>query len=125
MGRVYSTESGRICPHCDRSLALCGCSKAKGSRNKLHDDKATANFPNDGVVRITRESKGRKGAGVTIVHGIQAEEKRLKDIAKSLKQLCGCGGAVKQGSIEIQGDHREKIKNWLDAKGFKSKLAGG
>ena len=121
--RVYSTESGRICSSCDRALNLCSC---KNKSPKQQDSTAkTANLPNDGVIRLMRDTKGRKGAGATVLHGITAEPVELKKIAKSLKQLCGSGGAIKGGLIEIQGDHREKIKAWLEQKGYTVKLAGG
>lgn len=121
--RVYSTESGRICPSCDRALNLCSCKNK--SPKKQDSTTKTANLPHDGVIRLMRDTKGRKGAGATVLHGITAEPAELKKIAKSLKQLCGSGGAIKGGLIEIQGDHREKIKVWLEQKGYTVKLAGG
>lgn len=101
---VYSTATGRI--------------------------KATAtpqenNLASDGIVRIKRESKGRKGKGVTTVHGAAATTEELKQLCTELKKICGCGGAVKNGIIEIQGDNRDKIKSVLEKKGLKVKLAGG
>jgi translation initiation factor 1 len=80
-------------------------------------------LPNDGVVRIFREKGGRRGKTVTVVRGLPPRE--LKDVASELKRLCGSGGAVKDGAVEIQGDHREKIAAHLGAKGRQVKLAGG
>jgi translation initiation factor 1 len=101
---VYSTETGRIKP----------------------DDKPTAAAPaGDGVVRLHRETKGRKGKGVTIITGLALDEQELKVLAKKLKQLCGTGGSVKDGHIEIQGEQREKLKAFLESQGHKVKIAGG
>ena len=108
---VYSTDQGRIRNNDKKSKASEGDTKSK--------------FPNDGIVRISRETKGRKGAGVTLINGLKADEKELKAIAKALKAHCGCGGAIKNGVVEIQGDNRDKIKSWLENQGHQVKLAGG
>ena len=79
----------------------------------------------DGTVRIRRETKGRKGKGVTTVSGIGLAEADLKTLAKQLKQKCSTGGTVKDGVIEIQGDHREKLKAELEKLGHNVKMAGG
>lgn len=80
-------------------------------------------LPNDGVVRVFREKSGRRGKVVTVVRGLPPRE--LKEIASALKRLCGSGGAVKDGAVEIQGDHREKIVEVLRAQGRQVKPAGG
>ncbi|WP_105637453.1 stress response translation initiation inhibitor YciH [Cronobacter dublinensis] len=100
---VYSTETGRI----DEPKA------------------APARPKGDGVVRIQRQTSGRKGKGVCLITGIDADDAMLNTLAAELKKKCGCGGAVKEGVIEIQGDKRELIKSLLEAKGMKVKLAGG
>jgi translation initiation factor 1 (eIF-1/SUI1) len=100
---VYSTDGGRI----------------KEGATK------TAPAQTDGIIRIRRETKGRKGKGVTTLSGFELEEKPLKDLAKKLKQICGTGGSVKGGVIEIQGDHREKLLEQLTKLGHNTKLAGG
>ena len=100
---VYSTESGRI----DEP-------KAKVERPK-----------GDGIVRIQRQTIGRKGKGVCLISGIDLDDAELTKLAAELKKKCGCGGAVKDGIIEIQGDKRDLIKSLLEAKGLKVKLAGG
>ena len=79
----------------------------------------------DGIVRIKRETKGRKGKGVTTVHGLGMPQEELKKLCSQLKKECGTGGAVKEGVVEIQGDNREKIKMSLEKRGLKVKLAGG
>ncbi len=108
---VYSTDQGRI--------------RNTDKKDKAREDTAKSKFPNDGIVRISRETKGRKGAGVTLVNGLKGDEKELKAIAKALKAHCGCGGSIKNGVIEIQGDNREKVKSWLEKKNYTVKLAGG
>ncbi|WP_429141444.1 translation initiation factor [Aeromonas hydrophila] len=80
-------------------------------------------FPTDGVVRIRRETKGRKGAGVISIHGVPAEQQ--KSLATLLKKKCGTGGGLKEGVIEIQGDKRDPIKAELEKAGFSVKLVGG
>ena len=80
---------------------------------------------NDGVVRVGRETKGRKGAGVTVITGIPTHPEGLKQIAKELKQKCGTGGTVKNGVIEIQGDQRDLLVKELSARGYTAKRAGG
>ena len=76
-------------------------------------------------MRIRRETSGRKGKGVTTISGMELDEKAITQLAKELKQQCGTGGSVKDFVIEIQGDHREKLRQLLEQKGFKVKLAGG
>lgn len=81
--------------------------------------------PGDGVVRIQRETKGRKGKGVTVISGLTLLPDELKILAKKLKQHLGVGGSVKDFNIEIQGDQRDACKAWLEKHGHKVKLAGG
>jgi len=81
--------------------------------------------PSDGFVRIARETKGRGGKCVCIIKGLGADAATLNQHLKALKQLCGSGGTLKQFDLEIQGEHREKIKLYLEQQGFKVKLAGG
>ena len=80
-------------------------------------------FPQDGIVRLRRENKGRKGAGVITIHGVPADQQ--KTIATLLKKKCGTGGGLKEGIIEIQGDKRDLIKAELEKAGFQVKLVGG
>lgn len=79
----------------------------------------------DGIVRIRRETSGRKGKGVTTVSGVPLAEEALKKLTAELKKRCGSGGALKDGVIEIQGDHRDTLKRALETQGYQVKLAGG
>ncbi|QTF93065.1 translation initiation factor Sui1 [Halomonas sp. BM-2019] len=115
-GLVYSTEHGDICPDCGEPKDACCCAE-------LAEQARLAEL--DGVVRIRRETSGRKGKGVTTVSGVALPEAELKALAKQLKKVCGTGGAVKAGVIEIQGDHRERLKAELERRGHTVKLAGG
>ncbi|MCZ6889699.1 MAG: stress response translation initiation inhibitor YciH [Gammaproteobacteria bacterium] len=110
---VYSTDRGRICPGCLRPVADCVCR-----------DRSRPRGDGDGIVRLHRETKGRKGAGVTLVKGLPLSDPALKQLAKTLKSKCGVGGAVKDGAIELQGDQRNKIRPLLEADGYKVKIAG-
>ena len=111
---VYSTEHGRLCPECGKAVDKCICRQAKKRSVKT-----------DGIVRISLETKGRKGKGVTLVTGLPLAESDLKEMAKKLKQQCGSGGTVKDGVVEIQGDHRQSLLLELQKQGFKVKQAGG
>jgi translation initiation factor 1 len=79
----------------------------------------------DGIIRLRRETKGRKGKGVTTISGIPLPEAEIKLLCTKLKKMCGTGGAVKNATIEIQGDNRDKIKSMLEQLGYQVKLAGG
>ena len=79
----------------------------------------------DGIIRLRRETKGRKGKGVTTISGIPLPEAEVKQLCTKLKKMCGTGGAVKNATIEIQGDNRDKIKSMLEHLGYQVKLAGG
>jgi translation initiation factor 1 len=110
---VYSTEHGRTCPDCNKQLDRCTCRKPSV--------KATG----DGIVRIGRSTKGRKGKGVTAITGIPLDDGGLKQVAKTLKQKCGSGGTVKTGVIEIQGDHRDVLMAELKGMGYTVRRSGG
>ena len=92
---------------------------------KIDQPKAKKSAPeSDGIIRLHRETKGRKGKGVTLIKGLQLDEKELKALAKDIKKRTGTGGAVKDFVIEIQGEQRELIKTLLEKKGYIVKLAG-
>ncbi|MCE3270698.1 MAG: yciH [Ramlibacter sp.] len=79
----------------------------------------------DGIVRVQRETKGRGGKAVTLVRGVPVDADALAALGKELKGACGSGGTVKDGVIEVQGDHVEKVMAWLQQRGYKVKRAGG
>ncbi|MBI5552915.1 MAG: stress response translation initiation inhibitor YciH [Desulfobacterales bacterium] len=116
---VYSTESGRICPACTRPAAQCTC------RKRPAKETAPRPFPADGTVRIRRETQGRKGKTVTVIHGLSLTVDALEELARALKQHCGSGGTIQKETIVIQGDHRQRIRELLEKKGYSVKLAGG
>jgi len=108
-GIVYSTEFGSMCPACARPLAKCVFGKN------------TTAPAGDGIVRVGYETSGRKGKGVTLISGLQGPAEQLKEIARELKTKCGAGGTVKDWTIEIQGDHRDKLIAELQSRGHKVK----
>jgi translation initiation factor 1 len=110
---VYSTEGGRMCPVCRHPVASCICRPA-------------ARPPaGDGIVRVHRETKGRGGKTVTLVRGLVLDENALGYLAKRLRVACGTGGTVKDGVVEVQGDHSERIVLLLQGEGWRVKRAGG
>lgn len=111
-GLVYSTESGRMCPACRQSLAQCVCK--------------TQPVPvGDGVVRVSRNTKGRGGKCVTLVKGLALDATALALLGKQLRTACGSGGTVKDGVIEVQGDHCDLVMETLTRLGHQPKRAGG
>ncbi len=112
-GLVYSTTSGRMCPLCRQPVAACTCSAVP------------ARPATDGIVRVSRETKGRAGKGVTLVRGLALAPAELIVLGKQLKAACGSGGTVKGGTIEVQGDHCDRIIEVLKRDGYVVKRAGG
>jgi translation initiation factor 1 len=117
MGLVYSTAGGRVkrCPRCGEPLqdGRCGC-QAAARRDQ-----------GDGILRVRRETGGRGGKTVTTISGAPGGDAELRTLAKELKRVCGSGGSVKDGVIEIQGDHRDRVVQRLQSLGHTVKLAGG
>jgi translation initiation factor 1 len=111
-GLVYSTENGRMCPECRRPLLECTC-------------KSKAVPKGDGVVRVSFQTKGRGGKSVTLIKGLALDATALALLGKQLRTACGSGGTVKDGVIEVQGDHRELVMETLRKHGHQPKLAGG
>lgn len=118
---VYSTDGGRVdfCPTCGLRREACRCRAKPAPRN------SAARGPDDGIVRLQRDRKGRGGKTVTLISGVRANSDALDELAAKLKRLCGSGGGVKGGVIEIQGDHREHLASALTELGYQVKLAGG
>ncbi len=102
---VYSTEGGRLCPDCGHPSEECRC-HAQSRRTPT------------GPVRVRLEKKGRKGKSVTVVEGLPLDDVELAALGKKLKTRCGAGGTVKDGTVEIQGDHRDTVRQVLEAEGY-------
>jgi len=112
-GLVYSTDAGRMCPECRQPVAKCVCKSIQAVPT------------GDGIVRVSRETKGRGGKAVTVVKGVLLAEAELAQLGKQLKAACGTGGTVKDGVIEVQGDHVERVMEALKKLGHTVKRAGG
>jgi translation initiation factor 1 len=110
---VYSTDLGRVCPVCGKPIAECVCRKQ------------SSRAPHDGVVRVRREVKGRKGKTVTTISGVPLDDRGLGELARELKHQCGAGGSVKDGIIMIQGDHCDGLILLLQKRGYTVKRSGG
>ncbi|HJW11099.1 MAG TPA: translation initiation factor Sui1 [Albitalea sp.] len=113
-GLVYSTEGGRMCPVCRKPIADCVC--------KLQAASAPVG---DGTVRVSRETKGRGGKAVTVVRGLALDADALAALGKRLRTACGAGGTVKDGVLEVQGDHCDRVIECLKKEGWAVKRAGG
>ena len=114
---IYSTDTGKICSLCQKPVSECICKKKKS--------RSQTNIKYDGIIRIQREVKGRKGKIVTTVSGFQINADELKNLVTQIKRRCGTGGSVKDGLLIIQGDHRDTLLSELKNRGFKAKIAGG
>ncbi|EJC62378.1 translation initiation factor 1 (eIF-1/SUI1) [Alcaligenes faecalis subsp. faecalis NCIB 8687] len=112
---VYSTDQGRVCPDCEQPKNQC-CCEEKRRQEKLAQEQ--------GPVRLSLETKGRKGKGVTVVTGLVMPEEQLKALVKELKNACGAGGTLKEAGLEIQGDHRALVQARLEEKGLTVKRVG-
>ena len=110
---VYSTDHGRLCPGCEQPADKCRCKAVQAAPR------------GDGVVRVRREVAGRKGKAVTSISGVPLGGLELLALAKELKKFCGSGGTLKDGVIEVQGEHVEKIMGHLQGRGFTVKRSGG
>jgi translation initiation factor 1 len=109
---VYSSDKGRICPGCGHPADKCRCAKKDAA------------LPGDGIVRVRRETKGRKGKTVTVITGIPLQEDELKQLASRLKRRCGSGGTSRGGTVEIQGDHVELLVGELTGLGYTVRKSG-
>jgi len=111
-GLVYSTETGRMCPECGQPVTACTCNIKTAPVG-------------DGVVRVSRQTKGRGGKSVTLVKGLALDGAALAQLGKQLRTACGSGGTVKDGVIEVQGEHCERVMETLKKLGHDPKRAGG
>ena len=114
MALVYSTDGGRMCPTCRQALTACVCAA-----------NARAATVGDGIARVSREKQGRGGKTVTVVRGLPLAADALATLGKRLRTACGAGGTCKDGVLEVQGDHAERVMAFLQAEGLKAKRAGG
>ena len=105
-GLVYSTELGRTCPVCRQATGLCSCKTASPP------------LPKAGKVRVLVENKGRGGKTVTVVRALPLDGAALLRLAKDLRSACGSGGTVKDGVVEVQGDHHDKVVVLLRGRGL-------
>jgi translation initiation factor 1 len=112
-GLVYSTEAGRMCPACRQPVAACTCRTAAAAP------------AGDGIVRVSRETKGRGGKAVTLARGLPLAADDLAALGKRLRNACGAGGTAKDGVLEVQGDHVERVMALLKDEGWTVKRAGG
>ncbi|MDE2400373.1 MAG: translation initiation factor Sui1 [Burkholderiales bacterium] len=113
-GLVYSTDSGRMCPTCRLPIADCHCKAASKAAPQ-----------GDGVVRVSRETKGRGGKTTTVIRGVTLDAQALAGLGKRLRTACGAGGTAKDGVLEVQGDHCDRVVEWLTKEGWLVKRAGG
>lgn len=117
-GLVYSSESGRMCPNCRRAQAQCSCAADQRAAEQ-------ALRPVSGSIRVQLDSKGRGGKSVTVVRGLPLADADLAVLAKTLKAACGAGGTVKDGCVEVQGDHVATLLAALAKLGYSAKRSGG
>lgn len=103
-----------MCPHCRQPLVACRCAQAARQAAR-----------GDGQVRVSRERAGRGGKTVTLVRGLALDAEALAALGKRLRSACGAGGAAKDGVLEIQGDHVERVLALLAAEGHAARRAGG
>ena len=103
-----------MCPTCRQAVTACTCATP-----------ARALARGDGSVRVSRETQGRGGKTVTLVRGLPLDDAALAALGKRLRSACGAGGTVKDGLLEVQGDHAMRVLAWLQAEGFAAKRAGG
>jgi translation initiation factor 1 len=112
---VYRSDVGRICPGCRRPIAQCACKDQRGKSVRA----------DAGVVRVARQTQGRGGKAVTLITGLPLGDEALMTLAGELKRRCGSGGTVREGAIEIQGEHRDTLVSELIRRGYAARRAGG
>jgi translation initiation factor 1 len=117
---VYRSDVGRICPGCQRPLAQCAC---KDTRGKPAGGKPTGQ--RTGAVRVGRATQGRGGRVVSVITGLPLGDGELAALAAELRKRCGSGGTVRDGTIEIQGEHRDTLVAELVRRGYQARRSGG
>ncbi len=121
-GTVWSSDHGRTCPRCHQPVSACAC---RGDGREDHDATTGTSAPRDGVVRVGRQSKGRRGKTVTVITGLPLDADALDDLARELKRQCGVGGTVRGRDVEIQGDQRDRVVAALQRRGWTVRRTGG
>jgi translation initiation factor 1 len=122
---VYTTGVGRICPGCRRPATQCVCRAADGRAAGSRAAGAASGVGAAGPVRVSRQTQGRAGRAVTVISGLALRTAELEKLAGELKRRCGSGGTVRDGNIEIQGEHRDTLVAELARRGIAAKRAGG
>lgn len=117
-GLVYSSDFGRACPACSQPISQCSCKEQANQQAQYSPFK-------DGIIRVERQTKKRAGQIVTVIRGASLPASELKALAKTLRKACASGGTIKDGNIEIQGDHAELLIKELQNLGFSAKRSGG
>ena len=115
MNIVYRTGVGRVCPGCRRPIAQCACKDARGKPARA----------GTGAVRVARATQGRGGKVVSVITGLPLGDAELAALAATLKKRCGSGGTVREGVIEIQGEHRDTLVAELVKRGYQAQRSGG
>lgn len=121
-GLVYSTDGGRLCPGCNKPVTACVC---KQQKPVAKGDPPSGMMKHLGVVRVMRETKGRGGKSVSVIVDLALAPAELEKLCTQLKKRCGTGGTTKDGTIEIQGEHRDTLVGELIKLGYTAKKAGG
>jgi len=124
---VYDSDIGRVdrCTSCGKRHDACRCASSQPKAAVRQGPPTGPKAPADGIVRVSRDKKGRRGKTMTIVTGLPGGPAALSEVATTLKRLCGSGGTVSGDAVEIQGDHRDRVAAKLTELGHKVKLAGG
>jgi translation initiation factor 1 len=107
---VYSTDKGRVCPTCGWPADNCQCSSTRARGNEAVPDRV--------VAKMRMEKKGRGGKTVTVIYGLPNNAPFLATLCSELKRACGCGGAVTEDGVELQGELRDRVRAHLEHKGF-------
>jgi translation initiation factor 1 len=111
-----------MCPDCSEATDRCRCRERRREAGGADGASGAATAPDDGIVRVGRQSKGRRGKTVTVITGLPLPADQLDDVARELKRRCGVGGTVRGATVEIQGDQRDAVIEALQEKGHRVKV---
>ncbi len=121
-GTVWSSDHGRTCPGCHQPVTACTC---RTGRPAAGGHAPGGDARHDGVIRVSRQSKGRRGKTVTVITGLPLDAAALDALARELKRRCGVGGTVRGDDVEIQGDQRDQVIAALEQRGWTVRRVGG